>query len=605
MDYPFALTIVTEALMHHPFETGIRWRWALALLAAGLSGCSTMHVINRVDFPDATLNGHPVNFTLDTGASMTLITSAEADALGLETVYTMPGSVTSKGHMGFSLSEPAHLTIGQNSFTTELVVGNTPKNVALDSGLGERVDGVVGWPEIWSNILVFEGDHRKITAVTTLPPETAGWLKLKLHPFVQLGIETPLPNGDTGVLLVDTGSYFGVSLPPEQWKTWYAAHPNAPTAAMMYYTPGVGQVLTTEAWADEIKLGAFTLTDVPVHEANTAEMKIDAKHYAGTLGLYALSRLHMVVDGRRGNVYLSPLPPPGPYYSAFHRAGIKDDTEDNPRRGDWTIEGPVKLDLDNLYMYSSSMMEDAGNKKISNGDNKGALADLSKAIEIFPKNAGAIVRRAMVYESENDFTAAMADYTLAIATLPPREGAYQRLIMQARISELKDDMNGAITLYTTAINLDPKNFEAYFLRGVDRQVMGTLAEALADYDQAATLQTDNVALPLLYHEVLRRWMSGLKNDLAKDIATWDDPWSKNAGNYLNGTMSEAAFLAAADKSSPARVFDCKTYYLVGINHLLNRDVPGARDFWKKCLSTNAKSIAEYRFAKAALTQFGL
>mgnify|MGYP001546641708 CR=1 FL=1 len=580
--------------------------WALALLgAAGLGGCSTAHTMNRIDFPEATINGHPAHLALDTGASMTLISGSKARALGIETEYTAPGATTSMGHMSFSLSAPVHFTLGASNFTASMVVGDSPKEVSMDDVDGMEVDGVVGWPEIWNNILFFDGAQRKVAVESEVPIEAVSWQRFRLHRSLQLAMEIPLANGDTGVVLVDTGSYVGVGLPPAQWKAWQAAHPGAATAALMYYTPGVGTVVTTEAWADEVKLGSLTLTDVPVHEANPAEMKVDAGHYAGTLGLYALSRMDMVLDGPHGAAFVKPLPPPGPFYSAFRRAGIADDTATSPTHGDWTIEGPVKLDLDNLLDYSSNMMVQAGNSANNAGDTKAAFADYAKAIAIFPKNTDAYIRRGLVYESENDFTSAIADYTQAMGTLPPGAGAYQRLILQGRCDELAGNVGAALENFSKAIATNPKDPEAFFMRGVDKQAQGDLPGAADDYDQAVSLQTENVASPVIYLEVLRRWIGSPKADLSAAVANWADPWSKNAGNYLDGKMSEKDFLAAAGDGDHPNVTECQTYYLVGMNHFINGDKAGAREFLQKCLATNQQSLAEYRFAKATMKQLGL
>jgi hypothetical protein len=40
--------------------------------------------------------------------------------------------------------------------------------------------------------------------------------------------------------------------------------------------------------------------------------------------------------------------------------------------------------------------------------------------------------------------------------------------------------------------------------------------------------------------------------------------------------------------------------LIGISHLAKGDMAGARDYLKKCLAINLKSMPEYRFANAAL-----
>src|SRR5208283_2607688 len=50
--------------------------------------------------------------------------------------------------------------------------------------------------------------------------------------------------------------------------------------------------------------GALLLTDVPVGEANPAQFTLGAAGYQASLGLAALKRLDMVVDGGHGVAYL-------------------------------------------------------------------------------------------------------------------------------------------------------------------------------------------------------------------------------------------------------------------------------------------------------------
>jgi lipoprotein NlpI len=499
--------------------------------------------------------------------------------------------------MGFSLSEPANIILGENNFTVPMVVAEAPANVE-----SERIGGFVGWPEIWNNILVFDGAHRKITAVKTLPAEVSGWLKLKVHPATHFMLEIPQADGTANLLLVDTGSFFGAALPPAQWKAWRAAHPNAPTAALAYYTPNIGSIVSTEAWADDATFGPLTLTDVPVHEANTMEVGLAPKNYAGTFGLYALSRLKMVLDGPHGVAYVQPLPAPGPYYSAFNRAGVVDDTQNNPNGGDWTIEGPVKLDVDNLRKYSSNIVVDQADKKFFDDDFPGAIAQYTQALEIAPKNVRAIMMRGRAYQFENDFPAAVADFNRAVDALSAKSDMALRQLVLGYAADLQGNLGAAVSAYTQAINLAPDMSEAYLGRAIDQQALGNLYDALADYDHAVELEGGNYAIAQLYGEALRRWIGNPGRDLSPSINAWDDNWSKNTGRYLSGTMNEAAYLAAAETRGQVRVSQCQTYYFIGLNHMLKGDLAGARSNWEKCLATKATSLAEYRLAAAGLAQ---
>jgi S1-C subfamily serine protease len=59
-----------------------------------------------------------------------------------------------------------------------------------------------------------------------------------------------------------------------------------------------------EAWADKVDFGPLGLTDVPVAEATPAEVALGGENYEGDLGLAALKRLDLIVDGKGGLAYL-------------------------------------------------------------------------------------------------------------------------------------------------------------------------------------------------------------------------------------------------------------------------------------------------------------
>jgi tetratricopeptide (TPR) repeat protein len=59
-----------------------------------------------------------------------------------------------------------------------------------------------------------------------------------------------------------------------------------------------------------------------------------------------------------------------------------------------------------------------------------------------------------------------------------------------RIQELRGDLEGAITLHTEAIALDPTCENAYVNRGSAKRFSGAFEDALADYDAALTLRPD-------------------------------------------------------------------------------------------------------------------
>jgi hypothetical protein len=119
------------------------------------------------------------------------------------------------------------------------------------------------------------------------------------------------------ILAADSGMGYGVKLNSQRWHEWKLAHTNQPLSLVAYYTPNLGLVVTEESWADKILLGSLTLTDVPVMEADSADVALHSSSqikYEATLGFAALKRLDIVIDGKQSIAYLRPKKtPPLPY----------------------------------------------------------------------------------------------------------------------------------------------------------------------------------------------------------------------------------------------------------------------------------------------------
>jgi hypothetical protein len=113
---------------------------------------------------------------------------------------------------------------------------------------------------------------------------------------------------------VDTGSSCGVAFAPERWRAWRATYTNPPTTLLAGYMPGAGTVVSEESWAKELTFGPLVLTQVPVLCANVAQRAMGAPGFEASLGLAALKRLDLIIDGALGIAYLRPNSGPPPPY---------------------------------------------------------------------------------------------------------------------------------------------------------------------------------------------------------------------------------------------------------------------------------------------------
>ncbi|MBI3723823.1 tetratricopeptide repeat protein [bacterium] len=118
------------------------------------------------------------------------------------------------------------------------------------------------------------------------------------------------------------------------------------------------------------------------------------------------------------------------------------------------------------------------------GDFQGALADLTKAIDLSPKDAVSWHNRGSVKHAMRDLDGALADLTRSIE-LAPRLGLAWSARGQVRYD--RGDVDGAIEDYGHAIELDPAQPDVWSLRGNARHAKGDLLGAVSDCDRSIAL----------------------------------------------------------------------------------------------------------------------
>jgi hypothetical protein len=268
----------------------------LAQLRAGAGGAADRFLI------DGTINGKPVRFAFDTGASDRILFSQSAQRLGVSFTPAKADAKPSPGKVAVGLSETCDLGLGPHKARIDFFVIDLPPMLPPD------VDGLLGWGSLKLAVFAIDARRMKIDDAE-VPKDLAGWTKLKL--VANAGVllmEIPRAGGKPAVLLVDTGANGGVELAPSEWAEWKATHPKQPMTLNSYFQPGVGLKIPEEAWASELPLGPLMLTDVPVRGAD----RIVARDMM--MGMAALRRLEVIVDGPGGYAYLRPSSTPGQAY---------------------------------------------------------------------------------------------------------------------------------------------------------------------------------------------------------------------------------------------------------------------------------------------------
>ncbi len=421
----------------------------------------------RMVFPSASINGQPVRAILDTGSSLAvLLTTQEVRRLGLRVTPT-PNPVANAPEI--VLTAPAELTVGAASVTAQVATFNLP---GYNSGL------MVGWPAVKDNLLLFMGAPRTVALVTgddAPVPDTSGWLKVKIsanHHDV-LTLEIPSPDGTTRTFLVDTGDSQGVALPMDRWKEWRAAHPLASLPTKVTIHGVAGEWKAEETLADNLSLGALTLTNVPLRNFGNDE---DTQgHFDGVLGLAALARMDLVVDGKHGVAYLRPLPPSG--------SGAAGTASPPPaaQNQDWTVVRQTGLSR-------TAIMLNAVKEKLGTGDVAGAIADCTRALQMDPLAVDAWFLRAAAKMQQADYAGALADFTRVLEFDPKNADAYA---YRGAIKARTGDYAGALADLNQAVELGTKNAEAYANRGAVKAQTGDHAGALADYTRVLELDPKN------------------------------------------------------------------------------------------------------------------
>lgn len=119
--------------------------------------------------------------------------------------------------------------------------------------------------------------------------------------------------------------------------------------------------------------------------------------------------------------------------------------------------------------------------KRTGGDLFGAIADLTRAIELKDDFAPAYLLRAEILLGMRQGTEALADVEKAIALMPEEEHAY---LLRGRIYELLGDREKAGTDYREVLELNPFNEEAALLSGTLLISEEKYDEAIAFFDEA-------------------------------------------------------------------------------------------------------------------------
>jgi RNA polymerase sigma factor (sigma-70 family) len=169
------------------------------------------------------------------------------------------------------------------------------------------------------------------------------------------------------------------------------------------------------------------------------------------------------------------------------------------------------------------------------GETDKAIADFTQAIKLDPKNDRAYLERGEAWSRKGDDDKAIADFNTAIQLEPNNAETYRE---RGRSWLYKKEYERAIADSNEAIRLDPEDSLAYFNRGQARQSSKDFDRAIADFDEAIRLDPQAV---LPRQDRGGAWFD--KREYDKAIADFDeairlDPRSARAHLYRGLARSE-------------------------------------------------------------------
>lgn len=473
---------------------------------------------------DVKINGQPARMLFDTGSESTGLWPASVKRLGLEIDVPVPDMPAENGKVGVGKTKPAAWEAGGTGLPTAFMIWPSDP-VSYDKN---EHDGTIGWPQANDNVWLMEAATHTLRCPKVMAPEAATWTRFRvLTNYDILALEVPGPGRKKFVVDIDTGKLGGgVTLSPERWLQWKNTHPHRPKTLQLYHMFGAGNVLKEESWADKLAVGSLVLTDVPVTEANNAEVANGSNGYAATLGMDALKRLDLVVDGKNNIAYIRPKQtPPAPFPHNRLGAVFIDDREGvellahvapgSPAEEAGIRDGDILLKVDDRDVVNLARDPALANLILAWDSPAGSkfVLTLMRGSKVFqtrvvlrdilkPEKISKHVRKKIVkseaqwliglgdtacLETNND--QAIDNYTEAIRIKPDAADAFDGCGL-AYYRKGSNEL--ALADFNEAIRLNPRLAEAYNNRGSLRQnVWRQTARAIADYDEAIRLQPDD------------------------------------------------------------------------------------------------------------------
>lgn len=453
----------------------------VCFLSVGIVRAQTDHF-----WLDAEINNRPARLMFDTGTEGTGLFPEAVKRLGLTIDVPVPDIPSKHGKVGAGKTKLAELKVAGTSLRTRLFI--FPQDL---ESYDLHYDGLVGWPEVRDNVFLMEASTLTLKSVGQVAQEAATWTRFRVLTNNDiLALEMPGPETTRLLVDIDTGKPCGVTLSPQRWQQWITAHPGRPRTLRAYRMFGTGNQVKEESWADEIALGSLVLTDVPVMEANSAEVALGSTGYAAALGMAALKRLDLVIDGKNNVAYVRSKRTAAAAYS-------------HNRLGAVFVQEPSQGIALFAHVAPGSPAAEAGIRdgdvllKVNGHDVAGLTTDPSLVPLILEWDRPAATR--FEFTLERGIEVRKTTAVLRDILQPGKTPSPPAKVLASEVKWLMDladtayretNYDQAINNYAEVIRLKPDAAEAFNGRGGAYYFKGSNDLALADFNEAIRLKPD-------------------------------------------------------------------------------------------------------------------
>lgn len=257
------------------------------------------------------VNDHtePLNFVFDTGASTMVLDETVAKRIGVKADYQQPATGASGTEMyNIALSQKFH--VEDITLTSHMVLVDLER---LSKRGSQNIDGIVGADIMKQFVTHLNFDesvielYDNVGEVENVDRYKSLEASLDFASIPQVELEFTLENGQkfNGNFLFDSGANMTFLL-------------NTPFAKTQKIESIIGKTIENKAESlttsstfkigkvAKVKLAGFEFGEMPMDVSNSESGVMASEDYAGILGIKIINRFNVILDYKKGKIYLKP-----------------------------------------------------------------------------------------------------------------------------------------------------------------------------------------------------------------------------------------------------------------------------------------------------------